>query len=50
MTVMLNKALTEVNNMTANKDNAKKMFGTNTSCSRTIGGRCVGNCRKTGTR
>ena len=50
MTKMSIKVLMEVDNMTANKDDAKKMFGTNTSCSRTIGGRCVGNCRKTGTR
>lgn len=32
--------------MVANNKTAKKMYGSSTSCARTIGGRCVGNCRK----
>lgn len=35
--------------MVANFDDLKKMYGLNDSCGRTIGGRCVGNCRKTET-
>ncbi|MFL0194444.1 hypothetical protein ACJDU8_02485 [Clostridium sp. WILCCON 0269] len=33
--------------MVANKKMYSKMYGSNVDCIRTVGGRCVGNCRKT---
>lgn len=33
--------------MVASSKDIKKMYGTNSDCTRTIGGNCVGNCRKT---
>lgn len=33
--------------MVANEKTYSKMYGSNADCMRTVGGKCVGNCRKT---